>query len=162
MTGERTMKSKKEIVSVLCGPFALTPRPFLAPAKNLKMSEAALLKVLRQYKVSGLIRRIGIVLGHRQAGLKCNALVVWKVKSESLEKTGKLFSGFRQVSHCYARRPRRDWPYTLYTMIHERNKKGCLCLIGQMAHQAGVPEHRILFTKKEFKKTKADLKGIFS
>lgn len=156
-----TRREKKNIIA-LSKPFDLVPFPFKAVAERLDTTQEAVLTLMRRYKQSGLIRRVGIVLGHRQAGLKSNALVVWRVEPSRIEAVGKRFADVRQVSHCYARRPYPGWPYTLYTMVHEKNRKAALVVIGRMARKAAVREYKILFTVREFKKTKADLEGILS
>jgi hypothetical protein len=63
------------------------------------------------------------------------------------------------VSHCYQRRTAAGWPYSLYTMIHSRNKKECLACIQRMARAAKLSEYQVLFTLKEYKKSKMELKA---
>ncbi len=156
------MKIPKKIIHALADPLKLVPRPYAAIAQELGMDEAALLVKIGQYKKEGLIRRVGVVLGHFQAGYKSNALVSWNVPENDLEVQGRLLAAFPQVTHCYVRQTYPRWPYSLYTMVHARNKKELAAAIKAMAQKTGIKDYTIRTTLKEFKKTKSDLKGILA
>ncbi|MBF0330959.1 MAG: Lrp/AsnC family transcriptional regulator [Candidatus Omnitrophica bacterium] len=156
------MKIPRKILFVLSAPLELVPRPYAAPAAQAGLTEKALLQKIKAYKKAGLIRRVGVVLGHFKAGYKCNALVAWKIDPAVLELTGNILAGFAQVTHCYARRTFPQWPYNLYTMVHARDKKEVQALIRDMARKSGIKEYKVQTTLREFKKVKSNLKEILA
>jgi DNA-binding Lrp family transcriptional regulator len=105
----------------------------------------------------GPVRRVGAAVNHRKVGYRHNALVVWNAGKYSVAEKARLFSSFDEVSHCYQRRTAEAWPYSLYTMIHGRSRKECLACVRRMAQESGITDHRVLFTVKEYKKTKINL-----
>lgn len=154
------MKILKKTLLALSEPLALVPEPYSAVAERLGVTEQELFTRIRGYTKAGIIRRMGIVLSHVKVGYRCNALVVWKVEKARLEKTGKVFAGFPQVSHCYARRSYPLWPFNLYTMVHSRTRKELLAVIRSMVNKAGGAPHKVLYTVKELKKIKNDPREI--
>jgi len=60
---------------------------------------------------------------------------------------------FREVTHCYLRRPEKDWVYNLFTMIHGESKDQCHGIARKMSEATGIKEYALLFSEKEFKKT---------
>ena len=156
------MKIDKKIVFALSEPLALVPRPYAGIASRLGMDESELLATIRGYQKAGIIRRVGVVLGHFRAGYKCNALVAWKVAPKDLSAVGKLMADFPQVTHCYSRKVFAQWPFNLYTMIHAGDKTELQLVIKAMADKSGVKQYKVQSTLKEFKKVKSDLKEILS
>ena len=156
------MKIDQKMIFALSEPLALVPKPYEVVARRLKMPEVELLSKISEYKKTGIIRRVGVVLGHLKVGYKCNALVMWQVDESRLEAAGKVFASFAQVTHCYARQTYPSWPYNLYTMVHARSKVESRALIKAMSEKSGVKTYKIQFTVKEFKKIKSDLKEILS
>jgi DNA-binding Lrp family transcriptional regulator len=80
-------------------------------------------------------------------------MVAWAVPDARIEKTGKVLARFREVTHCYQRKPQKDWQYNLYTMIHGSNPDECYRIAERMSRAAKVEDYLLLFSKKEFKKT---------
>ncbi|MEI8012372.1 MAG: Lrp/AsnC family transcriptional regulator [Candidatus Omnitrophota bacterium] len=156
------MKISRKIIRALAEPLKLVPQPYTAIAEELGMDEADLLAMIRQYKEAGVIRRVGVVLGHFKAGYTSNALVSWNVAAPDLDTQGKLLAAFPQVTHCYVRQTYPQWPYSLYTMVHARHDKELALTITMMAKKSGIKDYKIRTTLKEFKKIKSDLKGILS
>ncbi|MCK9594531.1 MAG: hypothetical protein PHH68_02930 [Candidatus Omnitrophica bacterium] len=154
--------SEIKYISGLNKPMEITERPFALLADNLGLSTERVLKLLAGYKKKGWLRRIGMILDHLSAGLRSNALVVWKVPETRIEAAAKCFSAFSGISHCYQRRVFTDWPYNIYTMLHASDKKSAVELIKRISDSAGLKQYRVLFTLKELKKEKTDLEKIFN
>jgi DNA-binding Lrp family transcriptional regulator len=123
-------------------------------AKEIGIDEEGLLSLLKKYKKSGFIRRFGVILNHQKVGLKANALIAWKVKPQRIDRVVKILTKYPQVSHCYLRSSYSFWPYNLYTMLHATERKSCVLLIKTIAQKLRVAKYKVLFTLKEFKKTK--------
>ncbi|MCX5708215.1 MAG: Lrp/AsnC family transcriptional regulator [Candidatus Omnitrophica bacterium] len=151
------MKPDKKFILALNRPLGIIKMPFSVPAKSLGWDENKFLKVIRSYKNNGVIRRLGLILAHREVGLKSNVLVAWKVAEKSLERAANTFQKAGEVSHCYQRKTHASWPYNIYTMIHGRSRQDCLRIVKRFSRMTGIKDYQELFTLKELKKTKADL-----
>ncbi len=153
------MKPEKKIILALTRPLGIIKQPFVPVAKRLGWKETKLLELVKAYKAKGLIRRLGLILAHRNIGLKSNVLVAWNVPKNDLLRAAEIFQEAAEVSHCYERKTCVAWPYNVYTMVHGRNKRDCWKTIRALAAKSGVKDYRVLFTLKELKKTKADIYG---
>ena len=146
-------ETDKKVIALIQGDLPMDPRPFSVLAKRMGMGEEEFLARIRRLKEQGVIRRFGATLRHQEAGFSSNAMVAWLVPEDKIESVGKAMAGFRQVTHCYHRRPNRDWKYNLYTMIHADDRAACHQLARHMSRETGVDEYALLFSEKEFKKT---------
>ena len=113
-----------------------------------------MLDVLRSFKARKLMRRFAAVMNHRSAGFKANAMGVWAVPDDKLDEIGPRMAGFALVSHCYRRPTYDDWPYSVFTMVHGQNARDCETTIEAIRHDTGVEEHALLWSIKEYKKTR--------
>ncbi|MDD5669876.1 MAG: Lrp/AsnC family transcriptional regulator [Candidatus Omnitrophica bacterium] len=152
----------KHIISIVSAQVGIVSRPFKSCAVELGTREEAVVGFLRELKNAGVIRRFGAVLNHYSLGLRTNALVAWKIDADHIDAAAQKLLLFSSISHCYWRKKARHWPYSLYTMVHAKNKKECLFIIGNAARAIGNPEYRVLFTVKELKKRKADIPALLS
>ena len=143
----------KRILAKIPSQFPVTEKPYREMAETMAMSEHELINALKGLKASGTIRRIGAVLFHRKVAYSHNAMVVWKVDEKNVGKIGALMASFDEVSHCYERDTGGYWAYNLYTMIHGKSYEDCMKSVERIAQKAGIGDYRILFSKREFKKT---------
>ncbi len=149
----RLTAEDKKIIRQIQGDLPLTLTPFRPLAKKLGLEEGRFLQRVEGLIRRGLIRRFGAILRHQIAGFRGNAMVVWKAPDEKVEKIGRLIASHPAVSHCYLRPPHARWPYNLYTMIHGKNDPDCRRLAGQLSKKAGLKDYRVLFSKRELKKS---------
>ena len=63
-------------------------------------------------------------------------------------------AGFALVSHCYRRPTYDDWPYSVFTMVHGKNARECEQTIAAIQAETGVDEYALLWSVKEYKKTR--------
>ena len=147
-----TEKDRK-IISLIQGDIPLDVRPFAIMAEQAGMEEEEFINGIKDLRERGILRRFGATLRHQEAGFHSNAMVAWIVPEDIVEQTGMILSQFREVTHCYNRIPRKDWPYNLYTMIHGSSKKECARIAEKMSHDSGISDYSLLFSEKEFKKT---------
>jgi siroheme decarboxylase len=132
----------------------LVPRPFAVQAERIGLTEDELLGILHSFIERKLMRRFAAVMNHRSAGFKANAMGVWAVPEDDLEAIGPQMAGFAAVSHCYRRPTYEDWPYTVFTMVHGRTARDCEDTIDAIASETGVDEYTLLWSVKEYKKTR--------
>jgi len=144
---------EKRIIASIQDDIAITERPYLEIAKNLGISQEALLKKLKDLSNRGIIRRYGATIRHQKSGFEANAMAAWEVDEDRIDEVGKTLASFSQVSHCYRRNPTGDWPYNLYTMIHAKDEKSCREIVRKMSDKASVDTYILLFSRKELKKT---------
>ena len=143
----------KKVLVKIPSQFPLTDRPYKEMAKMIGMSEDELIDFLKGLKASGVLRRVAAVLAHRKVAYSHNAMVVWNVDEKDVEKTGAVMASFPEVSHCYERDTGGYWVYNLYTMVHGKDYDECIKSIEHIARETGISDYRILFSKREFKKT---------
>jgi DNA-binding Lrp family transcriptional regulator len=143
----------KKVINRIQGDLPLDPEPFAVMAGQIGISEEEFLQRTKDLKARGVIRRFGATLRHQEAGFSSNAMVAWAVSDARIEKTGNVLARFREVTHCYQRKPQKDWPYSLYTMIHGSDHDECYRIAKRMSRAAQIEDYVLLFSEKEFKKT---------
>jgi DNA-binding Lrp family transcriptional regulator len=144
---------EKKIIASIQEDIPVTSRPYHEISQKLKISEETLLKTLQDLCDRGVIRRFGATIRHQKSGFAANAMGAWIVDEDRIDEVGEKMASFRQVSHCYRRNPNGQWPYNLYTMIHANNKDACIETARQMSREAGVKDYKLLFSRRELKKT---------
>jgi DNA-binding Lrp family transcriptional regulator len=132
----------------------ITSRPYAALSEQLGISENEVLERLTNLKRQGLIKRLGVIVNHRQLGYRANAMVVWDIPDTEVKDIGARVSAFAFVNLCY-RRPRHgtQWPYNLYCMIHGKSRETVLAQLQQLtdACELSVYARQILFSHRCFK-----------
>jgi DNA-binding Lrp family transcriptional regulator len=145
---------EKAAVRELQEDIPLVQRPFDEIAGRLDISGEDLLNLIKSFQQRGVMRRFGALLSHRRAGFTANAMGCWQVGEDSIEEIGTVFASFPEVTHCYQRPTYPDWPYSLFTMIHGKNREETQQIAQTMAERCGNPEHMLLYSSKQYKKTR--------
>ncbi len=144
----------RALVRAVQGGLPLVPRPYAAVAAAAGMSEAEVIARLRRLAAEGVIRRLGVVVRHRELGYTANAMVVWDVPDDRVAGLGRCLARYPFVTLCY-RRPRRPpaWPYNLFCMIHGRSREGVLAQVEQLVRECGLDAlpRAVLFSRRRFK-----------
>jgi DNA-binding Lrp family transcriptional regulator len=140
------------ILAALQGDLDDSPEPYARIATELGISEDEVIRRIRRLMDAGIIRRIGAMIRHFEAGIGFNAMVVWKVEPERIEEIGLLFAGLPEVTHCYERPPFGENGGTLFTMVHATAEAACMEIVRQMSRRAAIDEYEILFSERELKK----------
>jgi DNA-binding Lrp family transcriptional regulator len=132
----------------------LVPRPYAAVAAPLGLKEDEVIARIEQLKQAGIIKRLGVVVRHRELGYRANAMVVWDVPDEEVAELGRCLSRFEFVTLCY-RRPRRlpQWRYNLFCMIHGQDREAVLEKYRLLVARCGLEElpRAVLFSRRRFK-----------
>lgn len=147
-------ETDRRILAAIEDGLPLVPRPYAALADGLGLAEAEVIARLERLLESGVIRRFGIVVRHRELGFRANAMVVWDVPDGIASQMGRRISGFPFVTLCY-RRPRRPphWRYNLFCMIHGRDRATVEAQIDALARESGLDgfPRAVLFSRRRFK-----------
>lgn len=105
------------IIRALQGDTELRPDYYSAIAERVGMKEWDLLSVLEMWKRRGRLKRIGLLLNHRQVGYSANGMCCFRIDGDTLE-AGRALAEFDEVTHCYERPSCAAFPYNLYAMVH--------------------------------------------
>ncbi len=143
----------KKIISQIQKDLPVHPKPFALMAEKIGITENAFIERVKRLKKEGIIRRFGATLRHQEVGFKANAMIAWNAPEDTISKMGKTLARFREVSHCYHRAPKGDWPYNLYSMVHGGSRDECREIAERLSSATGLTEYAVLFSEKEFKKT---------
>ena len=125
--------------------------PFAEIGNACSLTTREVLDTTKELLKKGFIRKFCAILRHQKAGYINNALVVWSVPSDQVEKAGKMLSAYRSVSHCYERNPAFRGKYNIFTMLHSKDKN-ISSLINDMATAIGINDYLILESIHEYKK----------
>lgn len=143
-----------ELIRVLQRDVPLVPEPFVQWAEEASLPFGELIGEAERFIGEGRMRRFAAVLRHQKAGFVSNGMAVWKVPPERAEEVGRAMASFRAVSHCYKRPTYPHWPYSHFTMIHGRSQAEVEAVADAIASETGVTEHLVLYSLREFKKTR--------
>jgi len=146
----------KEFIRQLQKDMQIVDRPFLKAAQTLGVTEEQIFEKLQHYEKIGVMRRFAAILRHREAGFTANGMIVWKVPEDRIMEVGEKLGAFPQISHCYQRPVYKDWPYNVFSMIHCKSLDEAAEMATEIQKQVSVDEYKILFSAREFKKTRVE------
>jgi len=149
---QRKGSEEQNILMQFQGDLPGEKRPFRSIASQAGTTEERVLDTLRNLIRQGRIRKFGALLRHQKAGITRNAMVVWAVPPDRTEEAGRVFASFREITHCYERRPPFEGRYNLFTMIHA-GKDSLEELIAKFSRQVGIGDYQVLESLEEFKKS---------
>jgi len=149
-------EEEKNYIRELQKDLEIIERPFLKSAQKLGITEEQLLEKIKQYEEMGVMRRFAAILRHREVGFTANGMIVWKVSDERIEEVGAKLGAFPQISHCYQRPVYPDWPYSVFSMVHCKSIEEAQDMAKQIQKQVDVDDYKILFSSREFKKTRVE------
>ena len=143
----------RDLLAALADGLEIQPRPYLALGRRCGASEDDVLARLARLVDGGVVTRLGLIVKHRPLGFTANAMAVWDIADDEVDRVGERFARVPFVTLCY-RRPRRlpDWRYNLFTMVHGRDRVTVTAQVDQLADVAAVPPERraILFSRRCF------------
>lgn len=147
-------ESDQRLIQAIQGGLPLTSRPYADIAAQLGITEEEVIVRIEHFRQSGIIKRLGVVVRHRELGYRANAMVVWDVPDEEVAELGRRLSHFDFVTLCY-RRPRRlpQWRYNLFCMIHGQDREAVLEKYQMLINSCGLQEipRAVLFSRHCFK-----------
>jgi DNA-binding Lrp family transcriptional regulator len=126
-------------------------QPYAELANHLGQSEGWVLERLTNWSEEGLVKRFGVVVRHHELGYRANAMVVFDVADDQVERLGELLAAEQGVTLCYCReRCLPAWRYNLYCMVHGRSRDEVAPTISRLAQLADA-EPNVLFSLRRFK-----------
>jgi DNA-binding Lrp family transcriptional regulator len=145
---------ERRIVQVLQNDLPLVEEPFREAARQCGLGVEAMLACARELLQRHIMRRFAAILHHRKAGYIGNVMVAWSVPEEKVEAVGHQMAQFRAVSHCYQRPTFPEWPFSLFTMIHQKSREECEETAAAISRETGISNYAMLWTVREFKKVR--------
>lgn len=121
-------------------------------AAGHEVDEAWVIETANRWIDEGVIRRFGAAIKHHKTGFTHNAMGVWNVPEDRLDELGPVMASFKEVSHGYARPSFPTWPHNAYTMIHGKSREECEEVARRIQEATGLPDPRLLYSTREFKK----------
>jgi len=150
----RELAPARDLIEAIQGGLPLVGRPYQALGEQLEMSEQQVIERLKQLIGNGAIKRFGVVVRHHEMGYRANAMVVWDIPDEQVDRVGELLGNEECVTLCYQRpRVQPRWPYNLFCMIHGQDREQVLdCIEGiKTLHKLHAIPSAVLFSGKRFK-----------
>ena len=142
------------LIRAIQGGLPLVDRPFAAIGREIGLGEQQVIDCIAELTADGDIKRFGVVVRHKELGYRANAMVVWDLPDEWVDRLGESIGRMPFVTLSY-RRPRRppDWPYNLFTMIHGRDRSAVLAQLEEIKQRMGLSEVNcaVLFSGRRFK-----------
>jgi siroheme decarboxylase len=131
----------------------LHPQPFAMIARRIGWSEESVLASLAQMQRDAIITRLGCVLHHRKLGFTANAMAVWNVPDDEVDRYGADLARKPGVTLCYRRNCQLPhWPYNLFAMVHgtdEHEVRRDLAHLNEACGLSGF-DSAILFSRRCF------------
>ena len=155
-SSQRVPLSEQELalIGAIQGGLPLVQRPYAALAQQLGLTETLVLELLAGLQERQVIKRLGLVVRHRELGYGANAMLVFDAPDAEVGELGRCLSKFEFVTLCY-RRPRqgRAWPYNLFCMIHGRDRAAVQAEVRQLVQCCGLEDlpRAVLFSRRRFK-----------
>lgn len=143
---------EKKAMRMLQSDLPLIRSPFMEIAENCGFKTAQLIGLLKILSGKGVLRKFGAILRHQKAGYRNNALVIWSVRPDTVENTGRICASRPYVSHCYERKPAFQGKYNLFTMLHSQDDD-LSSLVNDLSQSIHCRDFLILESLQEYKKT---------
>ncbi len=156
--------SNKTIIPMNPGDYALIKcvehglpichRPYAKIASQLNVTEQEVIERIQQLITTGVIKRYGVVVRHKELGYHANGMVVWDIADDKVDELGTCIGRYACVTLSY-HRPRHlpQWPYNLFTMVHGSNREEVKQKVTEIVEKCGLQSinHNILFSTRRFK-----------
>ncbi len=146
--------TQQQLIAEIQSGLPIVERPYAEIAKKLSIEEKEVIRRIEAMLTTGVIRRMGVVVRHRELGYRANAMLVWDIADEKVNELGLLLSKEDCITLCY-QRPRHlpHWPYNLFTMIHGKSEAVVELCIKELVSKCHLSEisRATLFSNRCFK-----------
>ncbi len=142
----------RAIIRALQGDTVARPDYFAAIAEQLGMKEWDLLATLELWRRRGRLKRIGLLLAHRDAGWTANGMCCWRIEGDTTE-AGRALAACDEVTHCYERPEAPSFPFNLFAMIHTRSFEEATATFARLEEVCRLSSGTMLLSTREYKKT---------
>ena len=144
--------SDRAIIRVFQGDTEARPDYFAPIAETLGMKEWDLLATLELWRRCGRLKRIGLLLAHRNAGWTANGMCCWRIEGDTTA-AGRALAACDEVTHCYERPEAPNFPFNLFAMIHTRSPEEASATFARLEETCRLSAGTMLLSTREYKKT---------
>ena len=148
----------RRLIAALDDGLPLVPAPYAAIADAAGVSEAYVQVRLADWLNRGVVKRLGVIVRHRQLGYVANAMCVWDVPDAAdagmADALGEALARESGVTLCYRReRSLPDWQYNFFCMLHGRDRATVERRLAELAATHGLTRFpsAVLFSRRAFK-----------
>jgi DNA-binding Lrp family transcriptional regulator len=144
----------RRVLAALEEGLPLVPAPYAAIAARAGVREDHVVSLIARWLDDGVIKRLGVIVRHRELGYTANAMCVWDVPDAEADRLGEKLARETAVSLCARRgRSRPEWRYNLYCIVHGRDRGQVERQVADMAAWHGLDRYpsALLFSKRRFK-----------
>lgn len=143
------------LLNIIAEGLPLVERPYRPVGMRLGRSEEWVIERVSALIAAHVIRRFGVVVRHRNLGMRANAMVVWDVPDPAVDAVGERLAAEAGVTLCYRRRRAADWPYNLYCMVHGAERAATQAVVDRLQALPGdaARSHAVLFSTRCFKQS---------
>jgi DNA-binding Lrp family transcriptional regulator len=127
-------ETERTIINGLQGGFPLCDRPYLEAAKQLGLSEEALLQGIRDLLDSGVLTRFGPLYHAERLG-GALSLVAMQVPEQDFERVSAQVNAFPEVAHNYA----RDHALNMWFVIATEQPERKTVVLAEIEQSTGLP-----------------------
>ncbi len=142
----------RAIIGALQGDTAAVPDYFAAMSEKIGMKEWELLSTLELWRRHGRLKRIGLLLAHRNAGWTANGMCCWHIDGDTTV-AGRSLAACAEVTHCYERPAMPSFPFNLFAMIHARSQEEAAGTFERLEKTCLLSNGVMLVSTREYKKT---------
>ena len=142
----------EDIVRLFQGNIPLSAEPYSWAAAELGVRTEQLVEALQRLKDAKALRRICVIMRHREIGFTANGMCTWKVDSGRVAEAGRLLAQCPEVTHCYERIIYPVFPFNLFAMVHANSRESAMEIFERISRHAGLSGGQVLFSTREFKK----------
>ncbi|MCP4002350.1 MAG: Lrp/AsnC family transcriptional regulator [Gammaproteobacteria bacterium] len=131
----------------------ICPHPYTNLAKQFACTEQEIISAIAELKDTDVLNRFGVIVKHRRLGYNANAMVVWNIDDEHIERLGEKLAAEPSVTLCY-QRPRNlpHWPYNLFTMLHGKERSAVIRILDDIRARLSIDsDYDVLFSTRCFK-----------
>lgn len=155
--GKPLSPDEVEYVKLLQMEVPLQPRPFDFIARRSGIDETTFFDAIRRFVDDGRLLRIAATVQQRKNPFQTNAMSVWSVEPEEIERFVKAAVQRPAVLRCYERPTYQDWPYNLFATVQARSIEECDAVVSEIAQETGVTHCRTLYPTREHKNARVSL-----
>jgi len=133
----------------------LVQQPYELAALRTGCSPEQVRATLQRWLDQGTLKRLGLIVRHHELGFDQNAMAVFDVPDEDVDRLGARLAAQAGVTLAYRRQRAAGWPFNLYAMVHGRSRAEVQAALREASTLSGltaVPQ-RLLFSRRRFKQT---------
>lgn len=149
-------RKDKELLNLIQSGFPMEPRPFLALANQLDLTEDEVIERIRKLKENGYINRLGGIFDSGKLGF-FSTLCAIKVPEDRIEDVAEIINSYEGITHNYIRKHSYNMWFTMIAPSAEEIEENLV----EIRTKTGINNVINLPAVRLFKiKVNFDMKGV--